>query len=247
MKKFSLLLVAMFCLTSGIFAQKGIEVGINFTPTSPWILNDEDFAEGANLDFRFNYGFNVGATLGFNLTDNFGLTTGFMYVSGGQRYITAHENIDKANQGLMQRDLRYVRIPVLFKFNGDINSNVSSFFRIGPHFDFLQSAKYKIERLPFIGGEGSTSDFLNDTVLKDFDVYKKNVVGLTLEMGSQFTIVDNLKFILAFQLAGSLTHTEGADAKGFYPYSGNFLNRERGKAWNVSAGITLGLNYTIGF
>ena len=245
MKKFSLLLVAMFCLTSGIFAQKGIEVGINFTPTSPWILNDEDFAEGADLDFRFNYGFNVGATLGFNLTDNFGLTTGFMYVSGGQRYTTAYENVAKADQIKSRIDLRYVRVPVLFKFNGDINASTSAFFRIGPHFDFLQKAIHTVENAPILGEV--TTDFLNDIRYKDETIYNKSVIGLTVEMGSQFTIVDNLKFILAFQLAGSLNNIEGKDSKGVFATSGNVFNPERSKAWHVSAGITLGLNYTIGF
>lgn len=245
MKKFSLLVFAMMCLTSGLFAQKGIEVGINGTATSPWILNDEDFAEGENLDFRFNYGFNVGASLGFNLTDNFGISTGITYVSGGQRYITAYENVAKADQITSRMDLRYIRVPVLFKFNGDINASTSGFFRIGPHFDFIQKALYTTDNIPPLLGvdRNIKTDFLND--VGSYKVYNKSVVGLTLEMGSQFALAENLKFVLAFQLAGSLSNIEGEDAKRYFATSGTILSPERSKAWHVSAGITLGVNYVI--
>lgn len=244
MKNLSLFILSVVCFTSGLFAQKGIEFGVNVTPTSPWILNDEDFAEGPDLDFRFNYGINFGATVGFNFTDNFGIATGITYVSGGQRYITAYENTAKADQITSRIDLRYMRVPVLFKFNGDINAATSAFFRIGPHFDFLQKATYTIDNAPIVGKV--ERDFLNDSTYNNQKIYNKNVIGLTLEMGSQFKIADNLKFVLAFQLAGSLNNIEGEDAKRNFATSGSILNRERSKAWHVSAGINLGVTYVIG-
>jgi hypothetical protein len=223
------------------------------TPGNSWILNDEDFAEDQDLDFRATFGYNAGFTLGLNLTDGFGIASGFIYNKVGQNYITGYDGRTRDEQNTFSRELEYIRIPVLLKVNGSVDASASAFFRIGPHFDFLKSANYTYN---INGGLGSGNTIKQD--MRDYrgilgtnstpqEIYKKMVVGLTIEMGGQINVTKTMKIIMALHLEGSITPTEGKDAKNVYPSSGTFLQPERAKAWNVMAGLTIGLNYVFSF
>lgn len=253
MKQLSLLAVALLCLTQVSFAQKGLEIGVHFTPGSPWILNNEDFAEGEDLDFRGTFGYNLGATLGYNLTDGFGIASGVIYNKGGQNYITAYDGVAKADQNTFSRQLSYIRVPILLKVNGSLDAGSSSFFRIGPHFDFIQSAKYQYKwNSGILDGQEIEQDMLDyrgplGTANEPYKIYNKMVVGLTLEMGGQINVTEAIKVIMALHISGSLTNTEDEDARSVYPTSGNVLSPERATAWNVMAGFTVGMNYVLSF
>lgn len=256
MKKLSLLVAAALLLgstaTNTVSAQKGIEIGVNFTPGSPWILNSEDFAEDQNLDFAGTFGYNVGLNLGYNMTDGFGINTGIIYSQQGQNYITGYDGVAKADQNTFSRQLTYIRVPVLMKVNGSLDAGSSSFFRIGPHFDFIQGAKYTYNTNSGLFQGTSETDMLDyrgplGTAAEPYKVYNKMVVGLTLEMGGQINVSESVKVIMALHLEGSLTNTEDEDARFVYPSSGSLFSPERAKAWNVMAGLTVGVNYVLGF
>lgn len=250
MQKLILLVVALL-LTTYTYAQKGLEVGIQFTPGTSWIMNDEDFAEDDDLNFKASFGFNTGLALGYNFTDGIGLQSGIIYSKTKQNYINANSAASKAEQDLYSRTLSYIRVPVLFKFNGDISSSASAYFRIGPHFDFLSNAQYEYQDI-----ESTTLDNLFDLSFKEnmnpytsasgttYKVYKKVVVGLTLEMGGIIRINESMGIIMLLHLEGSLTNTEDVDSYRFYPST---AANERGTAFNVMAGLTIGYNYIIDF
>ncbi len=250
MKTLSTLAVALFCVAQVSFAQKGLEIGVHFTPGNPWILNNEDFAEDQDLDFRGTFGYNLGGTIGYNMTDGFGIATGVIYNKSGQNYITGYDGVAKADQNTFSRQLSYIRVPILLKVNGSLDAGSSSFFRIGPHFDFIQSAKYQYKfNSGILEGTEYNEDMLdyNPTGGEAYKIYNKTVIGLTLEMGGQINVSESVKVIMALHLSGSLANSEDEDAAYVYPSSGTLLSPERATAWNVMAGFTVGMNYVLSF
>ncbi len=244
-----LLIAALFGSAALSQAQKGFELGVNFTPANTWILNDEDFAEDQDQDFRGTFGYNVGLTAGFNLTEGFGITTGLLFSKQGQNYITAYENVAKADQDVFSRNLNYLRVPILVKVNGSLEGSSSSFFRIGPYFDLLRTATFSYD------DRGLTNFDQDKTNMNPYttpilgtvydDIYKKTVIGLMIEMGGQVNITESAKMIFALQLTGNFTNTEGDDSPTFFPSTGTLGNRTRGNAYNVSGGLTVGFNYIV--
>lgn len=259
MRKLTLFVAVLFCANMG-FAQKGLEFGFSFTPASPWILNDEDFAEGDDLNYRGTFGFNTGLTLGYNFTDGIGLHTGVQFSRQGQNYINYNSAPEKADMDVFARRLGYIRIPVLLKFNGDPTASSSSYFRIGPHFDVLNSARYTYTNN---AGLGSNQDVdlrqVTNLVGDKLEVYKSLVVGLTLEMGGAVNITEQLKLLFMLHMSGSLTNPEGLDSGGagsLIDVSALFFNvnpfpstagGNRSTAWNVMGGFTVGFNYVLSF
>ena len=242
-----LLFAALFCCSVSGFAQKGFELGVNFTPANVWILNDEDFAEDQDQDFRGTFGYNAGVTAGFNLTDGFGITTGLLLSKQGQNYITAYDGVAKADQNTFSRNLSYLRIPILVKVNGSLDASSSSFFRIGPYFDLLRAATYSYDdKSIFNLDQDKTNLNPYSGVFGTYDkVYQKSVIGLMIEMGGQINITEEAKMIFALQLTGNFTNTEGEDAARLFPSSGTLLSPTRGSAYNVSGGLTVGFNYVV--
>jgi hypothetical protein len=268
MRKLTLFVVALFVANMS-FAQKGLEFGLSFTPASPWILNDEDFAEGDDLNYRGTFGFNTGLTLGYNFTDAVGFHTGVQFSRQGQNYINYNSAPEKADMDVFSRKLGYVRIPLLLKFNGDPTASSSSYFRIGPHFDILNSAKYvydsKYTGITLVPIDKNI-DLRNVTVNGTRqEIYKKLVVGLTLEMGGAVNMTEALKLVFMLHMSGSLTNPEGANAadnniiQGYVntnsaiPLPGVFnpfpstSGNNRSSAWSVMGGFTVGFHYVLGF
>lgn len=229
MRKLTLLFAAALSFNYAANAQKGIELGAEFTPMTTWILNNEDFDQGADLNFRGTFGFLTGLSAGYNITDGFGIQTGFMYNKCGQNYITDYDNVAKADQNTYKRSLSYFRVPVLFKVNGTGETG-GMYFRIGPHFDFLNSAKYsftdneitpvvdidysidKLDLKNFEGLDPDATTYPLTTDTRKYEIYKGFVVGATLELGGSVNINENMKIVFMLHLEGSLTNPEGKDA-----------------------------------
>lgn len=135
-----LFVVALFA-TQVMQAQKGLEFTLNFTPGSSMLLNNNDFEEGDALNYAARFAYNAHASVGFNITDAFGIYTGFGLSSVGQNYTTANEDWAKSEQHTFTTDLNYLRIPVGFRFGGDFTEGVSAYVRFGGFVDMLSTAK----------------------------------------------------------------------------------------------------------
>lgn len=242
-----ILLVVVLLVTTYTYAQKGLEIGVQFTPGVSLIINDEDFAEGDDLNFKGSFGYNVGLNLGYNFTDGIGLSSGVLFSQTRQNYVTDYDNRTKSEQNTFYRQLSYIRIPVLFRFSGDVTSQTSAFFRIGPHFDLLSAAKYEYDDKSIFDLDRSYNmrDY-KDILGNERKIYKNFVVGLTLEMGGIVRISESMGIFFMLHLEGSLTNTEDEESGYVYPSSG-FPNYERAQAFNVMGGLTVGYNYVIDF
>ena len=252
MKKLTGLFAALL-LVQFAWAQKGLEAGLNFVPGNTWIINDEDFAEGPEQDFRATFGYNAGLTLGYNLTDGFGITSGVLLSRQGQRYTTGYENRSKSEQDFSSRELNYIRIPILLKVNGDLGGSATSFVRFGPHLDFLTGATYKYDtNLGILGRRTGQENLRNYQPLgasEPYKIYKSMVLGATLELGSRIKITDNLGVILALNLSGSF-NVEDVDARKKFPSTGQTITNiwgDRSNTFNVMGGLTVGVNYVVSF
>lgn len=251
MKNLTFLALALF-LSSNLFAQTGIEITAGFTPGLSFILNDEDFAEGDNLNIQPTFGFQTGLTLGYNFTERVGLATGIGLASLGQSYTTDFANTDKDDQIKYDRKISYIRVPLFLRVGGDPTAASSAFFRFGPHFDFLSSA---------MGTNYGSVNNPNDNsvnyrdINKSFlgsdkaDIYNSFVLGLTIEVGGKLRISDQMGVLILFHLESSLINPEGEDAAGYsgFPTSGTFLDPERGTAWNTMVGLNVSFQYTLSF
>ena len=261
MRKITLFAVALLAANLS-FAQKGLEVGVEFTPCYTMILNDEDFAAGDELNFRGTFGYNTGLSLGYNFNDGIGLTSGIIYSQQGQNYTTAIDGIAKSEQDMFNRTLSYIRVPLLLKFNSDPTASSGSFFRFGPHFDFLQGASYEYTsnnaRGAIVSGllAQDRVSLTKDSEFKDLSIYRKAVFGVTLEFGGSANINEYMKFTFMLHLSGNL-NSEDVGAKeaaspGIAPLRTPLMYSldtagNRSAAYNVMGGINVGFRYTIPF
>jgi hypothetical protein len=241
MKKLSLFVAALF-LAQFSFAQKGVEIGVNFTPTNPWILNDEDFSEGPDQDFRGTFGYNAGLSLGFNLTDAFGITTGLQLSRQGQNYITGYDGVAKADQDLFARQLTYIRIPLLLRYS---SPEGGSFFRFGPHLDMLSRARFVYDDKGILNADQDIDmrNFKPFGASEPLKIYKKTAIGVTMEMGGRININENMFVPITLHLSGSF-NTEDEDAGRVFP-SSRFPNYNRSSAYNVAVGLSIGFHYVL--
>jgi hypothetical protein len=255
MRKLSFFVMALFAANLS-FAQKGIELGVEFTPAATLILNDEDFAAGDDLNFQGTFGYNVGLSVGYNFNAGLGLASGILYSQQGQNYITAFDGVAKSDQDVFNRSLSYIRVPLLLKINSDPTASSGTYFRFGPHFDFLSGAKYSYDSKNLGTSLLDISDvsLLNDSDYKDLNIYNKFVFGITLEFGGSANINEHMKITFMLSLSGNL-NSEGdqvADAASY----GSILTRTplkyafdsaggRSAAYNVMGGLNVGFRYTI--
>ncbi|WBM74666.1 outer membrane beta-barrel protein [Saprospira grandis] len=263
----NLSLLALFLMAAQFgFAQKGLEFGVTFTPATSWIINDEDFAQGDEMDLQATFGYNAGAHLGINFTEGMGLQVGLNLSQQGQNYINKASSSNKDEMDVYSRKLTYVRVPVLLKFNGSTEGSFTSYFRFGPHLDFLSKAVYNYEENSGAALRVDREDIDLMEVEKltggNYKIYNDVVIGATLEMGGAINVDENMKILVLFHLSGSLTNPEGEDAySAGYSVANQLLpfpstnpsafpddagSASRGTAYNVMGGLTVGLTYTIG-
>lgn len=251
MKNLTFLAIALF-LSSNIFAQQGLEITAGFTPGLSFILNDEDFAEGEELNIQPTFGYQAGLTLGYNFSEKIGVATGIGVAALGQNYTTDFDNLSSDDQVKYDRKITYIRVPLLLRVGGDPTAGSSAFFRFGPHFDFLSSAIGKNYGSANNPRENSTNFRDIDRILSSekAEIYNSFVLGLTIEVGGKIRISDQMGILLLFHLESSLTNPEGGDAASIYsgfPTSGTILEPERGTAWNLMAGLNVSFQYTLSF
>lgn len=267
MRKLTFLFLA--CLLAGsLQAQEGISIGVNVTPMSTWMLNGDDFDAGAELNFRSTFGFSAGLNLGYNFTDRVGIVSGVLYSSEGQNYITDFDGRTEEEQDRFSRELAYIRVPLLFKYNSDITDRTSFLLRVGPYFGFLSSSQVTYEmNAPMAMDEESydTQDLSyqdpsNPLSTQTGSIFNGFDLGLALELGSQVNLSESMQLYFLFRLAGSAGSIENSKviqdlktnnalnplaeypAANFFPADNNI---ERRPAHHVNAGIVIGFNYIL--
>lgn len=243
-----MLLAATLFFASHTIAQQGLEFTVGYTPGISFIMNDQDFAEGEELNFTATYGSQFGLTVGYNFSDFVGVAAGFGLASINQNYVTDYENVSEQNT--FSRRLSYIRIPVLLRVGGDPTRGAGAYFRIGPHFDFLTSAMGEYnDNNGIIQGRTETNfrDQEKPFSSEKYNIFEEMVIGVTVEIGGRIRISDVMGVLVAFHLESTLTNPEGEDARFFFPSDGTIFEPTRDRAWSIMPGIHVGFQYVLQF
>jgi hypothetical protein len=242
------LLIAALLLAGQTFAQSGLELTAGYTPGVSFILNDDDFAAGEQLNYQVTYGSHVGLTLGYNFSEKVGVTTGFGLASINQNYVTDYDNRTRDEQDFANRRLTYIRIPLMVRVGGDPTAPSSAFFRFGPHLDFLAGATgYQDINLGILGRVTNSDNYRNYRTIfstEDEDIFSNMVIGLTMEVGGRIRISDVMGVLILFHLESSLTNSEGEDAWKIFESNSA---QERAQSWNVMPGLNVSFQYVLNF
>lgn len=219
MKKlnFTLLLVA---LMTGLYAQQGLHLGVQVTPKSPLIINQNAYGE-EELEYRFTFGYAAGVEAGYYFTDKLGLFTGFQYSTQGQQYQ------DESPQSVIDREVKlsYWRVPLYFRFSSEADV-VGFYVNAGTYFAFLNSAEISYQNAGIDLSVADASDRFKDT-----EVGFLGGLGAQIHFSEQFYGTAGLRFTYGF----ADMNTEDwqiTNLDGVYDPS-----------HNASLGINLGLAY----
>jgi hypothetical protein len=229
------LLVAALLLAGPIFAQPGLELTVGYTPGISFVLNDDDFAAGEELNYEVTYGSNLGLTVGYNFSEKVGITTGLGLAFINQNYVTDFSGINRDDQFRSARRTTYLRVPLMVRIGGDPTAPSSAFFRFGPHLDILTGA---------IGYDRDNDNSINFRDEDYEEAFNNSVIGLTMEVGGRIRITDVVGVLLLFHLESSLTNPEGVRA-GEYFISNDM--DERAGAFNIMPGINVSFQYVLNF
>jgi hypothetical protein len=240
MKKF-MLSFAMVASLFAVNAQKGLEVGVFVQPQNTWIMNQEDFDAGSEIDFRPTFGVSSGLNVGFNFTDNIGIRSGFTFLSSqGMNY---KSDVGAGYEPSVK--MNYMKVPLMLKFNSDPSASTSFLFTAGVNLGFLTSAKS--EGFP----EANTIQGAVDLATLAFrapnafvigndddltDAYKGFDIQPQIGLGLQANLTNNLNLNFLFTAAYSLGDIEEESKKpGGRESSANHL----------LGGFQIGVNYVL--
>lgn len=165
MKTFYISLFALL-LSASLHAQRGLEVGAFIQPQ---IYGQYYNTPPEGRLVKLAYSLSIGGDAGYNFTDNFGIRTGFIYGSQGEKYNIAGTKDETAHD----LNLEYIEIPLYLKFNTSPENLISYLAIAGPYAGFLNNANLTID----------TDD--PETVLSQ---YKRFVPGVAVGIGIQLNL-----------------------------------------------------------
>lgn len=134
-----ILLSTVFAVsTIFLFAQRGIEAGALVQPQIYGQLYGENEPDKA---IKIPYSFAIGANVGYNFTNNFGLRTGFMYSPQGEKY----SKTSTAPEQSIELNLEYIQVPLYLKLNSSVDRKISYILLLGPHVSYLNNAQFTLD------------------------------------------------------------------------------------------------------
>lgn len=228
MQKQIVFLIALLS-TAAAFAQQGLELGVQVMPQVSFIVNDDDFAAGDDLNFRSTTSLAFGALAGYNFTDNLGVQTGVLYSRQGQKYVD--DNPTPANSNSEVR-LTYLKIPLLLKFNSNPDAGTQFVASVGPQFGLLSSVKY------FANDDEIDITGISGGLIDPKDAYKSMDLAAVFSIGTRFRLSEQLRLGAALRLDYSLGDIEDKE---------NILwANDRASSHNALGGIMIDLVYALG-
>lgn len=202
-------------------AQKGFQIGIEGTPQMSWLMNKDD---QKNKSFEnvntYNGSFGISSQLG--LTNSAGIGLNVLYSFQGQKY--------KLNGIERNKNLEYLKIPLMFIYTNEINSKWSFVGKIGPQLDLLMKAK-----LTDKDGNNIVNDQKN--AYANYDLAGVVSVGFALKLNDNFLLDGALRYDYGFTNAENKDYTNNIN----HPNGAYITNRAITN--NTTAGLTIGLRY----
>jgi hypothetical protein len=266
MKNLTFFVVALFMATN-LSAQKGVKIGLHFTPGASMGLNSEDFDKGETLNLDGTFGWDLGLTVGYGFNDKLALVTGIGFNSHTAAFVhdrvtiydgTLFASADPNLKAKFSRSLGYIRIPLYLQIGGSsAEEGGGFFFRFGPTFNFLTSAKYEDARFEIFSGydkttgidvnkqtdlwtsndggvsRTKTTDASSPSGFQQGSIYQSFVLGVGLDIGGQIKLAENFHMIITLHLETSLTNPEGIGASSYAHNISNDVVQTAGDLLNV--------------
>jgi hypothetical protein len=224
MKK--LLLIGLILVASaGLYAQEGLHIGIMGAPQNTWIFNQQplDSTRG-DFDYKITWGFAGMFKLGYNFGPPFGIHTGVIYSSQGQKFTT----VDSTGKVVLtNRHLSYLKIPLLIHINSD-PAPVIFELEFGPQLGLLLDSEISDDGTPLV------FPFDQD------QLYKLNDLSLAWSIGLEIVLTKGVSVVLQHRGDYSIFDIEN---KSFTFQNQGVYNAERDVAYNCTLGIMGGFNF----
>jgi opacity protein-like surface antigen len=212
-----------------ISAQKGIQIGVEGTPHLSWMVNKDD---QNNTNFEY-----INTTMGsfgirgqYGITENVGIGINVVYSFQGQRY--------KLNKVERIKNVEYLKIPVMFAYNYNINNEFSFFGKIGPQIDLLTNACMANE-------DGDKIISNHKDAYEDFVISGLAITGLGYKLTENLSIDASVRIDYGFTDAEEKDYNLNINIPNTNGNSGNGSSTKNNRAItnNLTTGLTFGLNY----
>lgn len=227
----AIIATGMFALSQTVTAQQSMLIGVEGTPQMSWLYNEDDRDNKAYKEVNTLNG-SFGVSWQFNFTNMLGIGVNGLYSYQGQRYeLNGVERVKK---------IEYVKIPVMFVYTSDINSDIMFIGKIGPQLGLITQAR-------FTDKEGDDIIIDHKSAYEDFDISGVISAGIGFKLGENFILDASLRGDCGF------TDAEDKDYKlninnPTVAVNGNGSEStisNRAMTSNATAGVTVGIRYLI--
>lgn len=208
-------------------AQTGLHVGVFGMPQNTWIFNREDTEESrTNFSYKMTWGWAGMFKLGYNFGPPFGIHVGAIYSRQGQKHTSQDTS---GNTILSQRDLTYIKIPLLIHINSDPGKAMLN-IEFGPQIGLLQQVCLLEDDLPV------------NLPFSSLQLYKPTDISFAWCLGAEFMLTEFMSLVLVHRGDYGLFDIEN---KAFSFGGSNFYPNGRLRSKNGCYGIMAGLNFCI--
>ena len=198
-------------------AQEGLNLSVKGIPQATLMMNTDNFDNDSHTT-KINMGVAFGVGVGYNFTDNLGVSADLLYSLEGDKY--EYELLGATSE--LINKYQYFKVPLQFVYNGDPSNTVAFRGKVGPSFNFLTGA--------------SVENWDGDELIDDTkDSYSSFVLGVALNAGVGINIADNLFLDAGFRADYGLTDAADEDSQPDGAASSN----------PFTGGIEVGLRYAL--
>jgi len=244
-------ITALSLIGSHAYAQKGFDVGLSGMAQTSSLINNNDQAAGAELNYKLQTSFAGGIEAGYTINKHLGVELNLLYSIQGCGYTgTLSGKTDPAvyssNFVLLTGmplnstynayiQLNCLKIPILFRYTG--NNKKTVFFNsfIGPQINLLTSADIKVN--------GQDVSLAKDG-LTPIQGYKQTTFDVAFGFGAGFNL--SKKFVLTADMRfdWGLGDVEDKGAGYTIRYTSyNYYDNNRAATHNATGGFMIGLRY----
>jgi len=202
-------------------AQEGFQLGIEGTPHLSWLINKDD---QKNTLFEEVYNLNgaLGISAQYGFTKSAGIGVNAIYSLQGQSY--------KYNGVEQVKRVEYIKIPLMFIYNYEMNSTWAFIGKIGPQIELLMNAKLTDK-------DGNTIVSDQKDAYANYDIAGVASAGFGVKLSDMITLDAALRYDYGF------TDAENKDYKKNINHPNGAVVTSRAMTYNSTAGITIGLRY----
>jgi len=199
-------------LSAGLFITlhaQSIEIGARGGVDSFWLLNSAVSNTPKSESKTFSLSYNGGLHLAYDITDQVGIETNFLYASLNQTYSGTFQKggmlpdggIYLSGQSYTSKiNMTAYQIPLLLC----LETATGSFVELGAEYDMIQTANYSGN----YSNPGSTNDFNASSAFA-----KSNVLGV-FGVGGKYSINDYIFILTDFRITYGFTDIQGVDGLG---------------------------------